>query len=61
MPPHLEHEDQPISFESRREAPKRKPWTPPRLDRSGGGLLDEVRQTKFSMPEPGVMSGATTS
>ena len=61
MPTAHEHGDQPVSSGEALAAPKRKPWIPPRLDRSGGGLLDEVRQTKYTTDEPGVQSGATTS
>ena len=39
--------------------PERKPWVPPRLDRSGS-ILDDVRQTKQGTPEPGGQSPATS-
>ena len=60
MPTEHEHGDQSISSGEASAAPKRRPWIPPRSDRSGAGLLDEVRQTKYTTPETG-QSPATTS
>lgn len=42
-----------------REPMPRKPWVPPRLDRSGS-ILDDVRQTKQGTQEPGAVSPATS-
>lgn len=62
MPTQIEPDAGPVSLGEQSEAPKRKPWTPPRLDRSGDGLLDEVRQTKYTSQEGSAgQSLATTS
>ena len=53
----------PTENESARPSPpepvQRKPWVPPRLDRSGS-ILDDVRQTKQGTVEGGAISPATS-
>ena len=41
------------------EAPKRRPWTPPRLE-TGVDVLDDVRCYKFAMSEGHGPSGGLT-
>lgn len=61
MPTEHERSDKLVSSAETSEVPQRRPWIPPRLDRSGTGLLDEVRNTKYTTGESGGQSPATTS
>lgn len=55
-----EHEPAPPKDPKALGAPKRKPWTPPRLDRAIN-VLGDTSNTIGSIAEPGSGSPASTS
>ena len=60
MPTEHKH-NQPVSSEDASEAPQRRPWIPPGWTVAVADCWTRVRQTKYTTPEAGVQSGATTS